>query len=507
MRARLYLQVPGGIRIQLHGRVADLLIEADAMGQEISGLEIAWHCMRARKPVLATPYLMQGARRAIGTGASDEAARALSTALKHLKGRDRDEGIILLAETLQEMADWKGSLEVLEEIERKRKIDPELGGIRDILILNARRGISYYSVPDQEALALKVLDEISTLSSEAACRSVLLLARIASDLRNQHLSQRVKQAIADLSADKLPPRLRAMRDLALAMCVHYIGQNELSLSILRQCINNLPDLADSTGVSLYTGIGANCSRLGDYELARQASERALAMSKRLGNDLLSASAYGNLALQTFRLGEYEMARDCAATAYRLSLSQPAAPFDRIRGAYFAGMSEAFGRLNGDHETSIQNLASAAKAAERPWNRQFAYFYLADLYFVRGHIRSAIKAAKQGIEMSALPLTSSVSGAYARWLAIVTAKSKDPNGGLQRLNRIGEEYPLLDLLDCAELDCSVLYLMASIGMTDDDRATRLRRRLAALPLPVSHQLGRLGILPGGRVADSIPEAVL
>jgi len=81
------------------------LIEQDTKEEGISGLEIAWHCMRARKPAVATPYLMHGARHAIATGASDEAARALSTALKHLKGRDRDEGIILLAETLQEMAD------------------------------------------------------------------------------------------------------------------------------------------------------------------------------------------------------------------------------------------------------------------------------------------------------------------------------------------------------------------------------------------------------------------
>ena len=506
MRARLYLQVPSGIRIELHGRVAERLIEADSKGEDISGLEIAWHCIRARKPTIATPYLMQGARRAIDSGASDEAARALSTALKHLKGRDRDEGILLLAETLQEMADWKGSLEVLEEIERKRKIDPEHRGIRDILILNGRRGISFYSVTDQEKVALAILDNIPRSSAEVACRSALLVARIAADLRSQRASQATRQALDNMPVNELSPRLRAMHDLALAMCVYYTGENDLSLAILRQCIDRLPDLADSTAVSLYSGIGVISCRIGDYRLGRQASYKALDMAKRLGNDLLACTVCGNLAVQSFRLGEYAKAREHATMACRLSRTQPSATFDRIRGSYFHGMSELFGRLDGDHDSSLNNLIAAASAAENPWTRQFAYLYLADLYHVRGDKRAAVQAAKEGIRMSDLPLTSSVSGAYARWYAILTARGKDAESGLKRLLQISQEFTSLDYIDCAELDCAVLYLMGKIGSTDGDRAARLRARLAALPVPVSHQLARLGILSTGST-QAFPEAFL
>ncbi|HET9275496.1 MAG TPA: AAA family ATPase, partial [Gemmatimonadales bacterium] len=106
MRARLYLLIPSGIRTKLHCDVSTRLIAADDQGKEVPGLEIAWHCIRARQSELATPYLMRGARQAIAAGAPDEASRALSTAMKHLKGRDRDEGTLLLAETLQEMGDW-----------------------------------------------------------------------------------------------------------------------------------------------------------------------------------------------------------------------------------------------------------------------------------------------------------------------------------------------------------------------------------------------------------------
>jgi hypothetical protein len=101
----------------------------------------------------------------------------------------------------------------------------------------------------------------------------------------------------------------------------------------------------------------------------------------------------------------------------------------------------------------------------------------------------------------------MSGTYVRWLAILTAIGKNLDAGLERLLQIGEEYASLDCLDSAEVDCAILYIMAKIGITDDERAARLRGRLATLPIPVSHQLNRLGILPGARVADAIPEAIL
>jgi hypothetical protein len=236
--------------------------------------------------------------------------------------------------------------------------------------MNGRLGISFYSVSDQERIALTVLKNISNASSEVACRSALIAARIASHLRSQRLSLAIRQALENFPSSDFSPRLRAMRDLALAMSVHYTDEPQLSLSILRKCVDNLRDLADSTAVSLYSGIGASCSRLGGYTLGKQASQQAVAMAQRLGNDLLASTAYGNLAVQSFRLGEYVQAREYASRAYNLSLFQATALFDRIRGSYFLGMSEAFGCLSGD-DTPIHNLAGAALAAERPWNRQFA----------------------------------------------------------------------------------------------------------------------------------------
>jgi tetratricopeptide (TPR) repeat protein len=451
---------------------------------------------------------MQGARRAIASGASDEAARALSTALKHLKGRDRDEGIILLAETLQEMADWKGSLEVLEEIEGKRTIEPELRELRDVLILGARRGTSFYSPTEQEQLVLTILDRMPSLrSSETACRYALLAARMASGLRSAVAYGALRELLERMPNGNLSPRLQAMRDLALAMSVCHTGDRPLSLSIVRKCLQELPDLADSTVVSLYLGVGAMCGWLGEYSLALQADHPALVGAQRLSNDLLASIACANLALDNFRLGEYKKAREHAEMACRLSLAQPCASFSLIRGTYFQGMAAAFANELAETDTALTRLTKAIPSAEMPWQRQFGYLYLADLHTILGQRRAALQAAAKGIEMSDLPLTHSVSGIYGRWLAILTARIRDKGPGRERLLTIASGHETLDLLDRAEIDCAVLYLEMGIGRLDENRAARLRQCLAALPLPVSHQLDRLGILACSGMPKSFPKTSL
>src|SRR6185295_14916420 len=86
IRARVYLRIPSPIRTRLHKAVATRLLTAAASGELLPGLEIAWHCIRAKRNEEATSFLMHGAHEAVTHGAPDEAARALSSALPFLKG-------------------------------------------------------------------------------------------------------------------------------------------------------------------------------------------------------------------------------------------------------------------------------------------------------------------------------------------------------------------------------------------------------------------------------------
>ncbi|HTL05529.1 MAG TPA: AAA family ATPase, partial [Gemmatimonadales bacterium] len=95
IRARLYLKIPTAARVRLHYGVAERLLAAVAAGTAVPGLEIAWHCIRARRREEATPFLLTGARDAITHGAPDEAARALSSAVGQLKGSAKAEATLL----------------------------------------------------------------------------------------------------------------------------------------------------------------------------------------------------------------------------------------------------------------------------------------------------------------------------------------------------------------------------------------------------------------------------
>ncbi|HEU5171245.1 MAG TPA: AAA family ATPase, partial [Gemmatimonadales bacterium] len=102
IRACAYRAVPSPVRRELHSAVADWLIGRKAGVQEVLGLEVAWHCMRAARLEEAIPHLLAGAREALRSGAPHEAERALSTGLPSLPERPATEARLLLAETLQE---------------------------------------------------------------------------------------------------------------------------------------------------------------------------------------------------------------------------------------------------------------------------------------------------------------------------------------------------------------------------------------------------------------------
>ena len=118
IRAHAYLQIPSTMRRTLHAKIADRLIQAESDGEDIGGLEIAWHCYRGGKPDEATPYLLSGARRAMDRGAPLDADRALTSALPGLESHSRVHALLLLAEAQQESGAARHSLATLALVER-----------------------------------------------------------------------------------------------------------------------------------------------------------------------------------------------------------------------------------------------------------------------------------------------------------------------------------------------------------------------------------------------------
>ncbi|MEO7986828.1 MAG: AAA family ATPase, partial [Gemmatimonadales bacterium] len=133
IRASAYASVPTSLRRALHSKVGDRLLSGLQEREASSGLEIAWHCIRAGREREATPYLLDGARDAIRKGAPDVAEHALSSALPGLTEPQATEAKFLLVEVLQEQGRWMDSLDRLAEI-APEKIESRQ---QEVLVLTA----------------------------------------------------------------------------------------------------------------------------------------------------------------------------------------------------------------------------------------------------------------------------------------------------------------------------------------------------------------------------------
>ncbi|HSE54065.1 MAG TPA: AAA family ATPase, partial [Gemmatimonadales bacterium] len=197
IRARLYLRIPAALRRRLHGVVAESLLARTAAGVGIPGLEVAWHCIRARRAEEATPFLMTGAREAIMHGAPDEAARALSSALRQLKGRTRDEATVLLAETYQEMARWEEALECLTS--GNSWSDPTWKELSAVLDIESRRHISELDVTALTSIARTLIGVMSSAKYHATkARAAIAASCVAVELKDQELSAVARAAMNDV---------------------------------------------------------------------------------------------------------------------------------------------------------------------------------------------------------------------------------------------------------------------------------------------------------------------
>ncbi len=123
IRGQTYLNIPKPMRTALHGEVVKRLLAEEATGEEVPGLEIAWHLIRAGRRDEATPYLLRGARESMRGGASHEAERGLATAMDRLQEPDRSEALLLLGESLQEQGRMQESMQYLDAVSDESRHD------------------------------------------------------------------------------------------------------------------------------------------------------------------------------------------------------------------------------------------------------------------------------------------------------------------------------------------------------------------------------------------------
>jgi DNA-binding SARP family transcriptional activator/tetratricopeptide (TPR) repeat protein len=499
VRTRLYLKIPAAMRIRLHHEVANRLLVLKAAGEPVCGLEIAWHCIRARRNLEAIPYLMRGAREAIVRGTPDEGVRALSSALGNLKGRAKQEATVLLAETYQEMAEWKVSLEMLGQLEVDAESDTDLREMAEVLTVEGRRHLQLIPEDEYRAIAARLIEASLTMRTPAArARAALVGARISDVVRDPVIYNQLASALACVTPGSLTPREEGMVRLARAMSEYFLGETHQSrLSTTEACrFLEAHDTTDSPLAVAYIGLGALACAAGRYEDGLDASKRAYEIAARLDNDPLRVISAGNLALCNNRLGNYAQGKHWAVMTNRFEVGT-GNHFQPTRCAAFRGIAAALRHESAEAEEALAALDRSIGKPEPLWVRQAAHFMKADILWLLGRRKEAKRAARGGMELSEEPLVHGMTGYCSRWGALTAAGPETKLRRLENLKRAYSRKPTLDAIDKVEVACSLMLLQERLGLASLGIEAEMRSDLAALPAACANQLRLLGVLLANR----------
>jgi DNA-binding SARP family transcriptional activator len=495
IRARLYLKIPSSARVRLHHGVADRLLSAVASGEKAPNLEVAWHCIRAHRREEATPFLMNGARDAITHGAPDEAARALSSALGHLRGRAKAEATLLLAETYQEMAQWKDALECLGELERAQLEDPGLRELAEVLRLESRHQLEASSPNSLDALFDDmVLRVLTSKNPTARVRAALLASQIAASLRKDDLMIAVTKAASNIPMHDLSKRDSARVLLSKAMAHYHLRDLHAAFEEAHKAARIVDDMGatDTTFVRIQVGLGVLACISGDYARSTAPLERAFSAAARLDHSPLMAQAGHNLALAYYRLGQKEEHLKWSVIARQRAVTTSPGSSERVHSVAYCALAY-FDR--GEREKlarALEDLRIERTKSNVSWVLQSALVFEADLAWLCGNKRLALEKVRELRMAIQDKPAKGMQGRLARWEVVSAIASSRLVEARTVIREWYADLAQLDALDQAEVLCGLAYLSNLRNSGSNAFVDQARIALARLPLACSKQLQRLGL---------------
>lgn len=495
IRARLYLKIPSTVRKRLHDMVAENLLARSAAGSAVPGLEVAWHCIRAKRSEAATPFLMSGAREAIVHGAPDEAARALSTALGQLKGRVRDEAALLLAETYQEMGRWEEARSYLDNLTLTRS-EPHLSQLKDVLEIESRRQLDEYPSAELEQLVAALIGLVHNgASSSIRARASVIVAGVVSSLKNPIVSERAWKAVNQVPLDEFDKLDRSKVLLARAQTAFQIRKHDFGLSpaLAAAALLEESGATDTTYVSVQTGVGTIFGSQGKYDESLAPLERAYVAASRLDNLPLMSQAACNLTVALSRVGTSEEHQRWAAIARSASKRLAPGAFERASSAVQCGLASAASNSRSSVEEAIGWLENESKEARHIWIQQCIELYKADLLWLLGRQRLALRAVRHARGIATGALAIGFVGACARWGTISLLRDGAPERAWEELRVAYERLDELDAKDRADVLCSIFTVNCRIPVPIENVEDLTRSSLARLPLQYSTELSKMGLL--------------
>jgi tetratricopeptide (TPR) repeat protein len=493
VRASAYAAIPSLLRRALHSSVVDRLLSDHH--EAVPGLEIAWHCFRAGRDQEATPHLLNGAREAIRNGAPDVAEHALWSALPGLQDPEATDARFLLVEVLQEEGRWLESLDMLRTMDVRNNHARTQERLVYTITAKASLGIStslgmLEYLPELIRIAKQV--ELKRLRARAARTISLLLT----GTRDQEQARSLIEVVDEIAEEELDADSLGYLALARAKILYEARLTSNSLVEVCAGIEKLSKLgaANTVMAQLHIGLAAINTRNGKYEDAIAASERALKMALRLGNDPMVRLVVGNLAMCCWRLGRY------SDQLYWLSQC-PKSRSTEFEGlvdlqlAYFSALA-LMNRGERVKATEIMEALGARFVGNFPrWMYQAWNFQKSDVLWLTGRHSEAIRTATAELDSSGgRLLTDSFAGLFSRWFVIssrAAGRMEEARVGMRGFLNTLEGY---DALDQLEILCSMRYLNVHSGRTDQQLEVQTRERLSTFPEAVRTLLEQQDLLP-------------
>ena len=494
VRAQVYASVPSSVRRALHGSVADRLLSNDPSIPHASGLEVAWHCVRAGRQSEAVPHLMRGARQATREGAPHVAERALESALPGLEDEVRSEAVLLLVESLQEQGRWRESLDRLALLPVRRSRD----ALWRSTVLDASAKMNLGAAFSAEARE-RIPDLLSVVRESGVERIRVQAARVVAYIAlhewNREVAKELLRLLHSVDPSGVDEDARGELALTRGLLLYLAGNTVASRDEIDAMTSDFQrrGTANLVAVQLLVGLGTLRARDGAYDQAVGTYEQALKMATRLGNDTMVATIMGNLAVCLGRLGLYEEQLKTSLTAPQ-PWGAEFGGFIEVQLAYCQALAHAMLGSWEQTQLVIQGFEKRHDTTLPPWIDQAWGLWKADLMFLTGRRADAYAVACRAVQAHNFRLLSpGFAGPFARWLGQMYRAGHWRSQAAACVEALLIDVEEYDALDRGEILCSSLVVGTQTADTEH-RHAQLAGILGELPGSAVVQLKRLEALP-------------
>jgi DNA-binding SARP family transcriptional activator/tetratricopeptide (TPR) repeat protein len=493
LRAEVYASVPAPLRRTLHGSIADRLLALDRT-KDISGLEIAWHCVRAGRREEALPHLLSGARQAMRQGAAHLAQRALETALPGIdESQTIAEATLLLVEALQEQGRWRDSLDLLRS---GWSTCAHARMYAEALEARALQSLGSHFVPELQARIPRLLILVRECEHlRARVLAAQTLAYWAADVRDQQLANAVLEDLDGTLESSYDDDTTSQLSLARVLLLKLVGQAAQSENLVKDTIERLRKSGTNNllTMKLFGVLGTLNTCEGRYDDAIANFLHCHRLASRAGIETIVAAMAGNLALSYGRLGDYNLQLEWANRAPN-AWGTDFGGFIEVQVAYNKGMSYGMLGLTQEVQETISALETRMEGNLPAWVQQAWHLWKADLLMLMGQKAEALAMARLGVtRFGGLPLTSSLIGAFDRWLAATSKPGQERIDAKRIIGMHLDKLSEFDSVDQVEILCAALR-SAEVGAERIRAEGALRDRVRHAAPGLTTLLSRLEFIP-------------